>query len=141
MPPADRRMLTPEISFEIAKSSTVTWRAQPPFWMRLGALLKEAQSVGRPPTSVAGGVRAKGNCLARAGFCGPGSVRLPGVLALTAPCGGSSGLPNVAACAAEPAMATPAADKANTSRRENMLVAPEIYRRPSASRRGSWLAA
>jgi hypothetical protein len=37
-------MLTPDISFEIAKSSTVTWRAQPPFWTRFGALLKDAQS-------------------------------------------------------------------------------------------------
>jgi len=35
-------MLTPEISSEIAKSACVTWRAQPPFWMRFGALLNEA---------------------------------------------------------------------------------------------------
>src|SRR5712691_6853447 len=55
MPPAVSRMLTPDISFEIAKSSTVTWRAQPPFWTRFGALLKDAQSIGMPPTSVADG--------------------------------------------------------------------------------------
>src|SRR3954447_22899795 len=120
MPPADSRMLTPEISFEMAKSSTVTCRAQPPFWMRLGALLNEAQSIGKPPTSVAGGVCAEGNCLPSSGFCGPGSVRLPGLLALTAPCGGSSGLPKVAACALEPTMAAPAADMASKSRRENI---------------------
>src|SRR6476620_9269033 len=125
MPPADNRILTPEISFEIAKSATVTCRAQPPSWMRLGALLKEAQFIGRPPTSVAGGDCAEGNCFARAGSCGPGSLRLEGVLAFTAPCGGSSGLPNVAACALEPAIAALAADAANNSRRENILVAPE----------------
>src|SRR5882724_12945868 len=76
MPPAVSRMLTPDISFEIAKSSTVTWRAQPPFWTRFGALLKEAQSIGMPPTSVAGGNCADGNWLPMAGLCGPGSARL-----------------------------------------------------------------
>ena len=49
---------------EMAKSVCVTWRAQPPFWMRLGALLNDAQSIGMPPTSVAGGVCAEGNWLA-----------------------------------------------------------------------------
>jgi hypothetical protein len=29
---------------EIAKSAWVTWRAQPPFWIRFGALLNEAQN-------------------------------------------------------------------------------------------------
>src|SRR5262245_6466503 len=123
MPPADRRMLTPAISFEMAKSATVTWRAQPPFWMRLEAVLNEDQFSGRPPTSVGGGDCTSGNCLARSVFCGPGSVRLLGLLALTAPCAGSSGLPNVAACA-EPTTAAPA-DKASMSRRENIVLAPE----------------
>jgi len=85
LPPAVRRILTPEISFEIAKSLTVTSRAQPPFWMRFAALLNEAQFIGRPPTSVAGGDWAEGNCFPIAGFCGPGSIRLPGALALIAP--------------------------------------------------------
>jgi hypothetical protein len=38
-------MLTPEISLEMAKSATVTCRAHPPFWIRFGALLKEAHGV------------------------------------------------------------------------------------------------
>src|SRR2546423_15309814 len=63
MPPAVKRMLTPVIVFEIAKSACVTWRAQPPFWMRFGALLKDAQSIGMPPTSVAGGGFADGKSL------------------------------------------------------------------------------
>ena len=87
-------MLTPEISSEIAKSACVTWRAQPPFWMRRGALLNEAQNIGMSPTSVAGGENAWGNCEAIAGFCGPGSVKLEGLPSvLIWPCGGSSGLP------------------------------------------------
>src|SRR6478609_8660477 len=98
--------------------------------MRLGALLNEAQSIGRPPTSVAGGFWTEGNCSPKAGFCGPGSVRLPGLLALIAPCGGSSGLPKVAACAPEPAMAAPAADMASKSRRENILGSPENSQKP-----------
>src|SRR5882724_8663232 len=121
MPLAVSRMLTPDISFEIAKSSTVTWRAQPPFWTRFGALLKDAQSIGMPPTSVAGGDCADGNCLPIASLCGPGSLRLPGALALTAPCGGWSGLPKEAACAALAVITAPAADTANISRLENML--------------------
>src|SRR6266478_2293801 len=121
MPPAVSRMLTPDISFEIAKSSTVTWRAQPPFWTRFGALLNEAQSIGMPPTSVAGGDCAEGNWLPMASLCGPGSFRLPGPLALTAPCGGWSGLPKEAACAALAVITAPAADTANISRLENML--------------------
>ena len=52
--------MTPEISFEIAKSLTVTWRAQPPFWIRFGALLKDAQVRGMPPMSVGGGDVADG---------------------------------------------------------------------------------
>src|SRR5882757_5485971 len=122
MPPAVNRMLTPVIVFEIAKSSCVTWRAQPPFWMRFGALLNEAQSIGMPPTSVAGGNCAEGNWLPIASLCGPGSLRLPGPLALIAPSGGWSGLPKEAACAA-PATA-PAADTTSTFRLENMIAAP-----------------
>jgi hypothetical protein len=58
-------------------------------------------------TSVAGGDDAAGNWSAIAGLCGPGSVRLAGFFALTAPCGGRSGLPNEAARA--PAERTDAA--------------------------------
>src|ERR1700751_1857844 len=99
MPPADSRILTPEISLEIAKSAWVTSRAQPPSWMRRGALLNEAQVRGMLPTSVAGGEIADGKLSLIAVFCGPGSVALPGFLALIEPCGGSSGLPK------EPALA------------------------------------
>src|SRR5262249_11255064 len=96
----------------------VTWRAQPPFWMRRGALLKDDHASGMPPTSVAGGDTADGNWLESAGFCGPGSVMLCG-LALIAPCGGRLGLPKVcaAACAAAPAT-EPAAVAASRPRRE-----------------------
>src|SRR5712672_3999321 len=86
MPPAVKRMLTPAIVFEIAKSACVTWRAQPPFWMRFDALLNEAQGSGMLPTSVAGVDCGEGNWLASAGFCGPGSVMLAGLsFALIAP--------------------------------------------------------
>jgi hypothetical protein len=93
-------MLTPEMVSEIAKSSCVTWRAQPPFWMRLGALLNDAQNCGKSPTSVGGGDCGEGNWLAKARLWGPGSVTPAGFLALIAPCGGSSGLPNEAGRAA-----------------------------------------
>src|SRR6201988_2576454 len=84
MPPAVRRMLTPVIVFEIAKSSCVTWRAQPPFWMRFGELLKEAQSIGMPPTSVAGGDCAEGNWLAIGSPFGAGFLGFSGPLAVMA---------------------------------------------------------
>src|SRR6266446_1430096 len=100
-PPAVNRMLTPAIVSEIWKSACVTWRAQPPFWIRFGALLKDAQNCGMSPTSVAGGDDAAGNWSAIAGLCGPGSVRLAGFVVLIAPCGGWSGLPNEPARAAE----------------------------------------
>src|SRR5258708_29150743 len=109
MPPAVSRMLTPDISFEIAKSSTVTWRAQPPFWTRFGALLKDAQSIGMPPTSVAGGNCAEGKWLPMAGLFGPRSARLPRPLALIAPFGGRSGFPQEAAPAAVSLLITPPA--------------------------------
>src|SRR5271154_6546133 len=117
-------MLTPLIVFEIAKSACVTWRAQPPFCTRFGALLKEAQSIGMPPTSVAGGNCAEGNCLASGSLCGPGSLRFPGPLALMAPCGGRSGLPKEAARAALAVITAPAADTASISRLENMVISP-----------------
>src|SRR5271163_2666750 len=114
-------MLTPEIVSEIAKSAWVTWRAQPPFWTRFGALLNEAQSIGMPPTSVAGGNCAEGNCLTIGSLCGPGSRRFPGPLALMAPCGGRSGLPKEAARAVPAVITAPAADTTSMSRLENML--------------------
>src|ERR1700759_597936 len=98
--------------------------------MRRGALLKDAQLSGMSPTSVAGGENAAGNWSLMAGFCGPGSLTLLGFLALTAPCGGSFGLPNaislftgVAALAVVmvAAVNTPlAAVAANMSRLENI---------------------
>src|ERR1700748_2090840 len=63
--------------------------------MRRGALLKDAQVSGMSPTSVGGGENALGNWSRIAGFCGPGSTMLLGFLALTAPCGGSFGLPKL----------------------------------------------
>src|SRR5258708_28897202 len=120
MPPAVSRMLTLEISSEIAKSACVTWRAQPPFWMRFDALLNVAQGSGMLPTSVAGGDCGEGNWPAIAGFCGPGSVMLAGLsLALTAPCGGRSGLPKDWACACTAAAASgPPAGTARRLRRD-----------------------
>src|SRR4029077_890696 len=120
MPPAVSRIFTPEMVFEIGKSACVTCRAQPPSWMRRGALLNEAQICGMLPTSVAGGENAGGNCSLSAGFCGPGSGALAGFLALIAPGGGSSGLPKEAAAAAVVDIAIPAAAVARTSRLENM---------------------
>src|SRR5580693_449314 len=67
--------------------------------MRRGALLNDDHGICIPPTSVAGGDVAEGNWLARAGFCGPGSMTLAGFVALIAPCGGRSGLPKLCACA------------------------------------------
>src|SRR5205085_6968691 len=93
-PPAVSRILTPAMVSECWMSACVTCRAQPPFWIRFGALLNDAQNCGRSPTSVAGGEDAAGNWSASTGLCGPGSVTLAGFAALTAPCGGSSGLPN-----------------------------------------------
>src|ERR1700756_5132922 len=93
--------------------------------MRRGALLKEAQLSGMLPTSVAGGENAEGNWPLMARFCGPGSVTLLGFVALTAPCGGSSGLPKeiglfsgaaFAALMVAAATTPPAAVAANTSR-------------------------
>src|ERR1700730_3820301 len=101
MPPEVRRMLTPAIVSEIWKSYWVTCRAQPPFWIRFAALLNDAQNCCRLLVEVAGGDTAAGNWLAIAGLCGPGSVTLAGFVALIAPCGGVSGLPNPCARAVE----------------------------------------
>ena len=113
-------MLTPAMVSEIAKYACVTCRAKPSFWMRRGALLNIAQNIGKDRTLVASGVNAEGNCPASVEFCGPGSVALLGfAVVLTAPCGGSSGLPNEAALAAAAAVATlPAAVMANHLRRD-----------------------
>src|SRR5215468_314011 len=101
--------------------------------MRRGALLKVAQLSGMPPTSVGGGENADGNWSLIAGFCGPGSVMLLGLVALTAPCGGSSGLPKeiaafsgAAAAAVAAAVTTPAAAVvASTSRLDIILATSE----------------
>src|ERR1700751_4777973 len=88
--------------------------------MRRGEGLNEDQTCGLLPTSVAGGENADWSCLLIAGSCGPGSTALAGFLALIAPCGGSSGLPKVAAAATVVDIAAPAAAVARTSRLENM---------------------
>src|SRR5437899_886000 len=76
-PPAVSRMLTPAIVSEIWKSACVTWRAQPPFWIRFGALLKDAQNCGMSPTSVGGGEDAAGNRSASAALGGTGAGHGP----------------------------------------------------------------
>src|SRR4051794_32074141 len=68
-----------------------------------------------------------------AGFCGPGSVMLLGLVALIAPCGGSSGLPKEIAAFSGAAVAAvmvaavttpPTAVAANTSRLDITLSTP-----------------
>src|SRR5262245_21333944 len=87
--------------------------------MRRGALLKVDQNIGMSPTSVGGGENVLGNCEASAGFCGPGSVKLEGLpRVLISPCGGSSGLPKVAALAAAAVAIVPAAAAVSTPRRD-----------------------
>src|ERR1700732_2250397 len=108
-------MLTPAIVVEILKSSWVICRAQPPFWIRLGARLNEAQNCGMPLTSVAGGLTKAGSLRARLGSCGPGSVRAFELAALTAPSAGSSGLPKLAARAVAADITVPAAAVARAS--------------------------
>src|SRR6201987_892065 len=101
MPPDVSRILTPAIVSEIWKSYCVTCRAHPPFWIRFAALLNDAQNCCMSFVEVAGGDTAAGNWSAIAGYCGPGSVKLAGFVALTAPVGGVSGLPNPCARAVE----------------------------------------
>src|SRR5580704_10371125 len=128
MPPEVRRMLTPVIVVEIWKSYWVTCRAQPPFWIRFAALLNDAQNCGMLFVEVPGGDTAAGNWSAIAGFCGPGSVKLAGFVALTAPVGGVFGLPKDWACAAWTAAAAsePPAVTARRLRRDTvfMMVSP-----------------
>src|SRR5258708_21639493 len=97
--------------------------------MRRGALLSVAQLSGMLPTSVGGGENADGNWSLITRLCGPGLVMLLGFVALTAPWGGSSGLPEEiaafsgAAVAAVGAVTTPAAAVVtNTSRLDIILV-------------------
>src|SRR5437879_8378070 len=89
------------------------------------------------PTSVGGGENADGNWSLMAGFCGPGSVMLLGLMALIAPCGGSSGLPKQIAAFSGAAVAAvmvaavttpPTAVAANTSRLDIMLSTPWVGR-------------
>jgi hypothetical protein len=91
--------------------------------MRRGARLNEAQNCGMLPTSVGGGSRNVGIVLASAGSCGPGIVNPSGLVTLTAPSGGRSGLPNEAARATVAAAATlPAAEDASTVRRDSGFI-------------------
>ena len=96
--------------------------------MRRGALLNEAQNCGRSPTSVAGGVNARGNCPDSVGFCGPGSTALRGApCVFTMPWGGSSGLPKLAALARVAKAPTPAAaPPARISRRDTDIFGSPI---------------
>src|SRR5271168_4456395 len=136
MPPALRRMFTPEMEVETWKSSWVTCRAQPPSWMRRGALLNEAQNSGRPPTSVAGGVKAARNCPDSAGFCGPGSTALRGLpCVFTMPWGGSSGLPKLAALARVAKAPTPAAAPAAAPAARILRRDTDIFGSPIVARR------
>src|SRR6516165_6486694 len=89
--------------------------------MRLGTRLNDVQNCGMPLTSVAGGLRKLGSLLARPGFCGPGSVSAFGLVTLTAPSGGRSGLPKPpAARAAAVSAANPPA--ASIVRRERFAL-------------------
>src|ERR1700751_2221364 len=74
-----------------------------------------------PLTSVAGGLRKAGSKLARPGSCGPGSVNALGLVTLTAPSAGMSGLPKPpAARAAAVSVANPPA--ASIVRRERFAL-------------------
>src|ERR1700740_2712378 len=126
-PPDVNRILTPAIVSEIWKSYCVTCRAQPPFWIRFAALLNDAQNCCMAFVEVAGGDTAAGNWSAIAGYCGPGSVKLAGFVALIAPCGGVSGLPNPCARAFETTDAaasppTPAAAPPSSLRRATLTM-------------------
>src|ERR1700751_769642 len=89
--------------------------------MRLGIRLKDAQNCGMPLTSVAGGLRKLGSKPARPGSCVPGSVKALGLVPLTAPSAGRSGLPKPpAARAAAVSVANPPA--ARIVRRERFAL-------------------
>ena len=86
-------MLTPAISSEIAKSSDVNSRAHPPFWMRLGEMLKEDQKkadIGGRRIHLRGEL-AQDRLVVRA--VAAHASGLPTVF--IRPSGGKSGLPNV----------------------------------------------
>src|SRR5580692_2389105 len=90
--------------------------------MRFGARLNEAQYWGMPLTSVAGGSRKAGSFPARPRSCGPGSDSAFGLVTLTAPSAGSSGLPKVAARAVAPDNAMPAAAAVRMLRLESIAL-------------------
>jgi hypothetical protein len=86
-----------------------------------GRKVDEAQNCGMPLTSVAGGLRKLGSWPASPGSCGPGSVNALGLVTLTAPSGGRSGLPKpLAARAAAVRAANPPA--ASIARRERFAL-------------------
>src|SRR5260370_30417855 len=87
-------MWTPPIASEIWKADGATCLPQPPFWIRFAALLNDAQNCGRSFVEVAGGDTAAGNWSAIAGLFVPGSVKLAGVVAFTAPVRRLPGLPH-----------------------------------------------
>jgi hypothetical protein len=64
--------------------------------VKRGPELRHAADIG------GGRVEKSGISSARAGSFGPGVFSMLGLVTLTAPCGGRSGLPNVAACATPP---------------------------------------
>ena len=91
--------------------------------MRRGAKLNEAQNTGMLPTSVGGGSRKAGIVSASPVSCGPGIVSVLGLVTLTAPCGGRSGLPKLAArTTVAPIAAPPAAVAASTPRRDSSFM-------------------
>src|SRR6476660_7056708 len=98
--------------------------------MRFGARLNEDQNGGIPLTSVAGGLRNDGSFPARPRSCGPGSANALGLVTLTAPSAGSSGLPNVAARAVVADNAMPAAVVARMLRLEsiNLLLLNSVHK-------------
>src|ERR1700741_1157095 len=89
--------------------------------MRLGTRLNDAQNSGMPLAAVGGGWRKVGSNPARPASCGPGSVNALGLVTLTAPSAGRSGLPKPpAARAAAVSVAKPPA--ASIVRRERVAL-------------------
>jgi hypothetical protein len=70
------------VSSEIAKSSDVSSRAQPPFCIRFGEILKEDQKNGCVLTSVAGGSICEGNWPSMTSLRGPSLRKLSGLPAV-----------------------------------------------------------
>src|ERR1700757_2469029 len=105
--------------------------------MRLGTRLNDAQNCGMPLTSVAGGLRKVGSKPARPGSCGPGSVNALGLVTLTAPSAGRSGLPKPpAARAAAVNVANPPA--ASIVRRERFALIILLKASAKASKGCFW---